>query len=479
MPQTKAQKPPLRPLGSTGLECHPLGFGCYRIAQGNANHERALRDYLDRGGNLIDTSSNYGDGKSEVLVGKALADYPRERVILVTKGGYIQGQNMALAQQHKFPEVVEYGEGIWHCIHPEFLDIQLRLSAERLEHSHIDVYLLHNPEYYLEHASHNGPVSIREHDEFYRRIREAFRFLESKVADGAIGWYGISSNNFGMPISSPTMTRVERCWKAAEAVSSNHHFRVVQLPMNLYETGGALILNNGGMTALEFCRSKSIGVLINRPLNALSGGRMVRLADFVKPGETPPGSEQLRGLLEPLRAMEQQLEEQFDIPLIYGEKQGIAIYLATIVPQLSSLSHWQEIFGEYVLQPIQQWATQCRQLYGDREEWKTWWKEFAARLPEAFEEISRFLGARQQVSSDEVRALLTLAGYPQTTEPLSRMALNVLLGLDGVSCVLNGMRRPEYVADSLGTAGLPPVDSLSILRTFSRMNLQNPLHPVQ
>src|SRR6266404_9463978 len=116
MPITKSEKRLLRPLGSSGLACHPMGFGCYRIAQGNANHERALRDYLDRGGNLIDTSANYGDGQSETLVGKVLSGFPRERVILVTKGGYIQGQNMALAQQHKFPEVVEYGEGIWHCI---------------------------------------------------------------------------------------------------------------------------------------------------------------------------------------------------------------------------------------------------------------------------------------------------------------------------------------------------------------------------
>src|SRR5262249_37832977 len=161
---------PVRSLGSTGLACHPLGFGCYRIAEGNAMHERALRDYLDCGGNLIDTSANYGDGHSETLVGKVLAAYPRDRVILVTKGGYIQGQNMALALRRKFPEVVEYGEGIWHCIHPEFLETQLRMSAERMGQSRIDVYLLHNPEYFLEHAAHNGPVSIREHDEFYRRV---------------------------------------------------------------------------------------------------------------------------------------------------------------------------------------------------------------------------------------------------------------------------------------------------------------------
>ncbi len=469
----------LRPLGTTGLACHPMGFGCYRIADANAAHEQALRDYLARGGNLIDTSANYGDGHSEVLVGKVLRDVPRERVIVVTKGGYIQGQNMALALRRKFPEVVEYGEGIWHSIHPEFLETQVRMSAERMGLARIDVYLLHNPEYFLEHAAHNGPVAKREHDEFYRRVKEAFRFLEAKVAEGVIGWYGISSNNFGMPISNPTMTRIERCWQAAEAVSSSHHFRIVQLPMNLYETGGALVLNNEGKTALDYCRSKGIGVLINRPLNAFSGNRMVRLADFVRPGEAPPGKERLHALLEPVRAMEERLEEQFDIPLIYGEKQGIAHYLETIVPQMQSLAHWQEIFREYVLQPIQQWATQCQQLYSDREEWKKWWSEFVARLPEAFEEISRYLAASQQTASDAIRAQLTLAGYPETRESLSRMALNVLLHLDGVSCVLNGMRRPEYVADSMGVVSIDPVDSLSILRNFSRQIHQDPAVSIQ
>jgi aryl-alcohol dehydrogenase-like predicted oxidoreductase len=121
-----------RPLGSTGLHCHQLGFGCYRVVKGNAGHEAALRRYLEQGGNLIDTSANYGDGASEELVGEVLRDWPREKVILVTKGGYIQGQNMALAQQRRFPEVVEYGPGIWHSIHPEFLETQIELSCARL-----------------------------------------------------------------------------------------------------------------------------------------------------------------------------------------------------------------------------------------------------------------------------------------------------------------------------------------------------------
>ncbi len=128
----RQNNPWLRPLGNTGLRCHPLGFGCYRVAEGNAAHEAALRAYLEQGGNLIDTSANYADGRSETLVGKLLQDFPREQVIVVTKGGYIQGENMKLALQRKFPEVVEYGEGLWHSIHPEFLETQITRSAERM-----------------------------------------------------------------------------------------------------------------------------------------------------------------------------------------------------------------------------------------------------------------------------------------------------------------------------------------------------------
>src|SRR5688572_19456058 len=61
-----------RDLGNTGLACHPLGFGSYRISQGNRQHESALRAYLERGGNLIDTSANYADGDSETLIGHVL-----------------------------------------------------------------------------------------------------------------------------------------------------------------------------------------------------------------------------------------------------------------------------------------------------------------------------------------------------------------------------------------------------------------------
>ena len=80
---------------------------------------------------------------SERLVGDVLRDLAgrgrlaREAAIVVSKIGYVQGANLALAREREaagrpFPEMVRYGDGLWHCLHPEFLADQLDRSLERL-----------------------------------------------------------------------------------------------------------------------------------------------------------------------------------------------------------------------------------------------------------------------------------------------------------------------------------------------------------
>jgi hypothetical protein len=455
-----------RNLGTTGLACHPLGFGCYRINQGNQEHEAALRAYLDRRGNLIDTSANYTDGLSEMLVGQVLQDYPREKLIVVTKGGYIQGQNMELAQKYKFPEIVYYGEGIWHCIHPDFLQTQVQRSLDRMRLKKIDIYLLHNPEYFLTEKEHHGGPVASDHEEFYRRVRDAFRFLESEVDRERISWYGISSNNYGMALSEPAMTSVSRCLAEARALRKDHHFRVIQLPMNLYESGGALEVNNGARTVLEFCRQEGLGVLINRPLNAAHNNRMVRLADFVKPGEKAPGPEQLQAILKPLRDHEQRLSKELEAPLLGGGTHGLAEILDEAVPQLKSPAHWERIVGQSIIRPLQSWLAERQRTFARDMRWQVWQQDFIQLVNSLFEQISRYLAINEQKSSDAVRAELYRAGYPPTGESLSRLAMNVLINLPGLDCVLNGMRRAEYVEDAMGTVDLPPVDGLGILSAF-------------
>src|SRR5262249_44525408 len=150
-------------LGDTGLVCSRFGFGSYRVDDETPAHRQALLEAAAAGVNLVDTSTNYTDGGSERLVGDALralvraGTLRREEAIVVSKIGYMQGENLQRAQEREaagrpFPEVVKYGEGVWHCIHPEYLADQLPRSLERLGLATLDVCLLHNPEYFLSDA---------------------------------------------------------------------------------------------------------------------------------------------------------------------------------------------------------------------------------------------------------------------------------------------------------------------------------------
>ena len=305
-----------------------------------------MRNYLQRGGNLIDTSANYTDGQSEILVGRVLKSYPRDQVIVVTKGGYIQGQNMRLAQSQTFPEVVEYGEGIWHCIHPEFLETQISFSSQRLELDTIDVFLLHNPEYFLSHQAHHKPLDDADHNEFYRRIGQAFRFLEEQVRRGRIRWYGVSSNNFGLSPSQPEKTSVERCLIGSRKDRARASLPCHSVADESLRKRRRFDQRDSGETVLEFCQRRGIGVLVNRPLNAFSNNRLIRLADFARPGETAPGKNELAALLNPLRLARADARERTRRAFNGRTWGGTDVTcLEQVVPQVSSVDHWEQVVG--------------------------------------------------------------------------------------------------------------------------------------
>jgi len=83
-----------RELGRTGLKVSVLGFGgaplggMYRTLD-EVEAIAAVRHAIDAGINLVDTSPYYGPLHSEMLLGKALRDGWRQRVILATKCGRI------------------------------------------------------------------------------------------------------------------------------------------------------------------------------------------------------------------------------------------------------------------------------------------------------------------------------------------------------------------------------------------------------
>src|SRR6186997_1587562 len=81
-----------RPLGKTGLQLPILGFGASSLGQEfrSVTLDEALQSVrvaLDGGLTFIDTSPFYGRGMSEVLLGVALRDVPRDSYHLCSKLG--------------------------------------------------------------------------------------------------------------------------------------------------------------------------------------------------------------------------------------------------------------------------------------------------------------------------------------------------------------------------------------------------------
>ena len=77
----------LRSLGNTGMDLSILSFGASSLGQEFRAVDldealRSVRGALDSGMNFIDTSPYYGRGMSEVLLGTALKDVPRDQYYL-------------------------------------------------------------------------------------------------------------------------------------------------------------------------------------------------------------------------------------------------------------------------------------------------------------------------------------------------------------------------------------------------------------
>ncbi|MFQ5846591.1 MAG: aldo/keto reductase [Candidatus Methylomirabilales bacterium] len=482
------------PLGSTDLSTSKVGFGGYRIDDETAEHREALEQALVAGCNLIDTSTNYTDGGSERCVGAVLGalvragKLRREEVIVVSKIGYVQGTNMVLAQEREaagepIPEIVRYMEGCWHCIHPEFLGEQLQRSLARLQLKTLDVCLLHNPEYFFSDAKKRGRGPLEAvRAEFYRRLRDAFAFFEGQVAAGTIRWYGVSSNTAVSSAPDPEATSLSRMRAAArEAAGPDHHFRILQVPMNLFEPGGVLERNTGPanqQTVLEAAREEGIAVLINRPLNAIVQDRMLRLADFDVGGDAIDADAQF----ERVGDLEGEWRRQFARE-IRTSSDSIAPedffrwadQLRHLPGQLQNLEQWQQIEGQMILpQVIHIFKALDGHFEGELGTlWQSWRGRYLGELMKLMAEFRRQAASTSQRQSDAVSAVINpLLPAERRGESLSRKALWVLASTPGVSCVLNGMRKPTYVDDALGILPWPPLpDVLPIYQAVQTVRL--------
>lgn len=470
----------IRPLGKTEFRVSSIGFGGYRIHDNSVEHARALRYALLNGFNLIDTSSNYTDGGSERLIGNILQEMfsrrelKREEVVVVSKVGYVQGQNLKIAQENEyhgrpFADMVKYMDGCWHCIHPDFLQDQLSRTLERLQIPALDVYLLHNPEYFLSHQKkQNGMDANAAREVYYDRIKRAFEWMEEKVAEGKIKAYGISSNTFPNAPGDYEFTSLERVLQAAQYVASHNYFSVIQFPFNLFETGACFEKNqaDGEKTLLQLARKHNIGTLVNRPLNAMTETGMVRLASFRE-----VDSQRLEiafdESIKTVGKLENQFKEnwleklaEFEVP-----KENL-VTVFSVSKQLSNAfkafqgwEHWDHVKQNMLLPQVFTYLNYFKHKLEKNDAWQDWSGKYAKAVLEFADIISQHYETRAQTRSRNLSEQLdSLAPDLAANDTLSQKALRVLTSTSGVDCVLLGMRKTPYVEDALKVLQQPTIE---------------------
>jgi len=140
-----------RKLGGTEMEISTVGLGTWAIGGwmwGGTDEQQstgAIHAALDQGINLIDTAPVYGFGRSEEIVGRAIAGR-REKVVLATKCGLIwdREEGQFFFHADRFGAASGPSEmKIYRCLRPASIRAELEASLRRLETDYVDLYQTH------------------------------------------------------------------------------------------------------------------------------------------------------------------------------------------------------------------------------------------------------------------------------------------------------------------------------------------------
>ena len=148
-----------RALGGSGLRVSRVGLGT--MAWGRdvdwPDAQEMVHDFVEAGGNLIDTAPAYGGGVAEQMIGKLLhAGIPRDSLVIATKAGF----------------VIRGGKRIIDTSRAALLS-DLEGSLNRLRTDHVDLWQVH--------AWGNAP------------IEETLSALDSAVSRGLARYVGVSN----------------------------------------------------------------------------------------------------------------------------------------------------------------------------------------------------------------------------------------------------------------------------------------------
>ncbi len=261
---------PHRRLGSGGPEITTVGFGAWAVGGGgyafgwgrqdDTASISAIHRAIELGVDWIDTAAIYGLGRSEEVVGQALAALPTsERPLVFTKCGMVWAPERPTA----FPR---------RLLAPESIRRECEASLARLGVEAIDLYQFHWP------------------DDTGVPVEESWGAMLGLREEGKVRWCGVS--NFDAAL-------LERCERVG-------HVNSLQPPFSLINRGAAA-------DVLPWCAAHGTGVIVYSPMQSglltdtFSARRVASLDDddwrLGSPDFTSPRLERNLALRDALRPM--------------------------------------------------------------------------------------------------------------------------------------------------------------------------------
>ena len=210
-----------RVLGRSGVVVSELALGTMVFGEGpprGTNPQEAaamIRRYLDAGGDHLDTADVYAGGRSEEIVGEAIAGI-RDRIVLATKARFATGEgpnDSGLSRVHLIRAV--------------------EASLRRLRTDHVDLLYAHTWD----------PLTA---------IEETLRALDDLVTSGKVRAVGVS--NF-------------KAWQLMNALGISDGGGYARFAAAQYQY--SLVARDIEHEFLDLCRSEGVGMV---PWSPLGGG---------------------------------------------------------------------------------------------------------------------------------------------------------------------------------------------------------------
>ncbi|HEY2094408.1 MAG TPA: aldo/keto reductase [Thermoanaerobaculia bacterium] len=256
-------------------------LGTYRI---RGDLRGVVAQALQDGCCFIDTAPNYHHGRAIPEIGAAIrGGGPSEcgnRLTISSKVGYTSADEAAvLLREH-----IAADEDIvrqHHVLAPGYTRAVFAETLADLQLSALDTFFLHNPEEQL---------ATRSAADLSRVLARVFEVLEEFCGGGKLRQYGIATwSGFGAPNRPSVLSLPALLALAREVAGNGHHFRAVQLPINLARSDAVydLVIHGGGVLADALFAG--IAVYASSPLHGgeLLGAVKDTFANEIEQGRSP------------------------------------------------------------------------------------------------------------------------------------------------------------------------------------------------